>query len=47
MADFILTGDIPQDIRPFNYNRFKEGKLIMDSSLVVPMQNMEENYNGK
>ncbi len=47
MADFILTGDIPQEIRPFNYNRFKEGKLIMDSSLVVPMENMEENYNGK
>ena len=38
LADFILTGDIPPEIRPFNVNRFKDGKRILDPSLVVPTQ---------
>lgn len=35
LADFILAGKMPSDIRPFNFNRFAEGKLIQDLSLAV------------
>jgi len=36
LADYIVSGNIPQDIRPFHINRFNEGKPIRDLSLVVP-----------
>ncbi len=42
LADFILTGKMPPDIRPFNFNRFEKGKLIQDLSLVVPTNTISD-----
>ncbi len=36
LADYIVSGEIPRNIRPFHINRFKEGRPIRDLSLVVP-----------
>lgn len=42
LADYILTGKTPADIRPFSFSRFAEGKLIQDSSLAVPTETVED-----
>ncbi|MGD8523752.1 MAG: FAD-binding oxidoreductase [Desulfobacterales bacterium] len=40
LADYILTGEMPAEIRPFGLARFKSGQLILDSSLVVPSERL-------
>jgi sarcosine oxidase subunit beta len=40
LADYILTGEIPTEIRPFGFARFKTGQLILDSSLAVPSKSL-------
>ncbi len=40
LADYISTGEIPLEIRPFGFERFRTGKLIRDSSLAVPSENL-------
>jgi len=40
MADYILSGEMPAEIRPFGPARFKTGQLILDSSLVVPSERL-------
>jgi sarcosine oxidase subunit beta len=47
MAELILTGETPKHIRPFNLNRFKTGKLIVDSSLVVSTGSIEKNEKNR
>lgn len=34
MADFIFTGDVPPEIKPFSPERFKTGKLVVEPTLV-------------
>lgn len=34
IAELILTGDPPEEIRPFNPERFKTGKLVIEPTLV-------------
>jgi heterotetrameric sarcosine oxidase beta subunit len=34
MADFIFTGDLPPEIKPFSPERFKTGKLVVEPTLV-------------
>ncbi len=34
MAEFILSGEVPPEIKPFNLERFKTGKLIIEPSLI-------------
>lgn len=36
LAKYIVSGEMPREIRPFRINRFKEGKPIKDLSLAVP-----------
>jgi heterotetrameric sarcosine oxidase beta subunit len=36
LAQYILTGEMPPEIKPFNIERFEKGRLIIDHSLVVP-----------
>lgn len=38
LAQYILTGDMPPEIQPFNIERFEKDKLIIDRSLVVPIK---------
>lgn len=40
LAEYILNGEIPTEIRPFGFTRFKTGQLILDSSLVVPSESL-------
>ncbi len=47
MAELILTGETPKHIQPFNLNRFKTGKLIVDSSLTVPAGSIEKNEKNR
>jgi sarcosine oxidase subunit beta len=35
LAEFIMTGKMPDIIKPFSVERFKTGDLLLDSSLVV------------
>jgi len=37
LAQYILTGEMPPEIQPFNIERFEKGELIIDRSLVVPI----------
>jgi sarcosine oxidase, subunit beta len=41
LAEFILTGDVPPEILPFSLSRFKDGKPILDPSLVVPVRSAQ------
>ena len=34
LADLILTGEAPPEIRPFNLERFKTGQLIIEPTLI-------------
>jgi len=38
LAQYILTGNMPPEIQPFNIERFEKGKLIIDRSLVVSIE---------
>lgn len=38
LAQYILTGEMPLEIQPFNVERFEKGELIIDRSLVVPSE---------
>jgi sarcosine oxidase subunit beta len=40
LADYILSGEMPAEIRPFGLARFKSGQLILDSSLAVPSESL-------
>jgi sarcosine oxidase subunit beta len=42
LADFILTGRTPEQMKPFSPQRFETGELIRDPSLVVPRTSSEE-----
>lgn len=39
LAEYILTREVPSEIRPFSPERFKTGQLVIDSSLVVSSGN--------
>ncbi len=41
LADYIFTGKIPRNIHPFELKRFEEGQLIVDLSLAVPTDGLE------
>lgn len=42
LAEYINTGKMPTEIRPFSFSRFAEGKLIQDLSLAVPTETVED-----
>jgi len=43
LAQYILTGEMPPEIQPFNIERFEKGELIIDRSLVVPIDAEKDN----
>jgi sarcosine oxidase subunit beta len=38
LADYIISGEMPQEIEPFYYRRFQDDRAIQDRSLAVPTQ---------
>ena len=34
LAEFILSGEVPPEIQPFNLERFKTGALVKDTALL-------------
>ena len=38
LADYIIDAEMPQEIEPFYYRRFQDGRAIQDGSLAVPTQ---------
>jgi len=34
IAELILTGEVPQEIRPFSLDRYKTGELVIEPTLV-------------
>jgi len=39
LAELILTGEPPPEIRPFNPGRFKTGKPIIEPTIIGPVAN--------
>jgi heterotetrameric sarcosine oxidase beta subunit len=37
LAQYIMTNIVPQEIQPFSIERFEKGELLIDRSLVVPI----------
>ena len=34
LAEYIITGDVPSEIRPFNAQRFKTGELVIEPAII-------------